>query len=456
MTDKFLNVLKIVVVVLVVVALGMGGWLLYKRLFYKEPSPDADGQTVPKIEIVWWTIWEDANDLKVLADAYQTRNPNVTIKIEVQEIESQYRDKVLQYLSDNTQGNEPDIIRIHNTWTPLFEEYLSPIPSSIMPESEYSGRFYDTAIEDFRGKDNQVYAIPLMYDGIGVYYNKELLHAAGYTVPEDTWDDFLAQAQAMTRYDEEGRIIVAGAGIGTADNVDFSFDILSLLMLQEGATIVDSTGKTNFATDSEKKVAKAIKFYTDFSTRHKIWDRTLPRDITMFAEGRLAMMFAPSWRVFDINDALEMAGANLDYDIAPAPQQPTITGAEINWSTYWAEAVARDSENAEIAWDFLKFVSEQEQLRTFYEKCKESREFGEIYPRPDMADEIISEMYVGAYIKMADTGRSWRMVDKDLVSQEFDSFVEEIVIAGGMSIDGIQNRLNEKAATIDQILSVGN
>lgn len=453
MTDKLLTVLKIGVVVLFVVALGMGGWLIYTK-FLSGPDIDTEEGEGP-VEIVWWTLWEEEEDLQVLADAYHRQNPNVTIIIEPQEIESQYKEKLFDHISDDIPGNGPDIMRIHNTWVPIFQDYIAFLPSSVMDDSEYASRFYNTALLDFKGNDGRIYAIPLMFDALGVYYNKTLLKEEGYAVPEENWDDFLIQAKALTKYDEDGRIQVAGAGLGASDNVDFAFDIVSLLMLQEGATIVGSLGKTTFGTDDEMKVAKALKFYTEFATRHDVWDRTLSRDITMFAEGRLAMMFAPSWRVFDINNALESVGASLDYDIAPVPQQPTVTDEEVNWANYWAEAVSKESTHSEVAWDFLKFITETEQLETFYEQCQENREFGEIYPRKDMADKIISDQYVGAYIKMADTARSWRMVDRDQVADEFEALIKEIVTSGGMSTAGIQGKLEDTALVVDQIISSG-
>ncbi len=451
MTDKVLTILKIGVAVLFVAALGMGGWLLYTKVF--KSDKEVEEPEDQSVELIWWTLWEEQEDLQVLADAYHQQNPNVTIKIEPQEVTSQYRERLLERLSDSDTSNDPDIMRIHNTWTPLFQEYLFSLPSSVMTETEYASTFYDTALVDFIGDDGDIYGIPLMFDAIGVYYNKDILSDQGYSTPEENWDDFLIQAKALTQYKEDGSINIAGAGLGTADNVDFSFDIVSLLMLQEGASIVGSSGSTNFATDEDMKAAKALKFYTEFATRHDVWDRTLSRDITMFAEGRLAMMFAPSWRVFDVNDALDSVGATLDYDIAPVPQQPTVTDEEINWATYWGEAVSGNSENSDIAWDFLKFASEQDQLETFYNKCKETREFGEIYPRKDMTEDLISDKYVGAYIKMADTAISWKMVDKENVADEFDALIKEIVTSGGMSTSTIQGRLEEVADTIDQIIA---
>jgi multiple sugar transport system substrate-binding protein len=451
MTDKLIKALKIFIVILVVAAIVLGGWLLYKNVFQKEEEGGGDGGE--DVTLTWWVLWEDAENLQVIADAYEKTHPNVSIVIQTQEVESSYKQKIIDKVGDDVEGNAPDIIRIHNTWQAQLEDYLVALPSSTMSETDYSSTFYDTAYSDFSGQNDGIYAIPLMYDGLGVYYNKDLLKDAGYVAPAENWDDFVTQAKKLTEYDDEGAIKIAGAGLGTSSNIDFSFDIVSLLMLQEGATVVDSSGATTFSSDSGMKAAKAIKFYTEFSTRHKVWDRTLPRDITMFSEGRLAMMFAPSWRVHDINDALETVDATLDFDVAPVPQQPALTGEEVNWSNYWGEAVTKESPNAEVAWDFLKFAAEQEQLQNFYEQCSQTRDFGEIYPRVDMASELVSDKYVGAYVKMAPTARSWRMVDYNAVGEEFDDLIENIVTSGGATTVEIQNRLVTLAATVDQIIA---
>jgi ABC-type glycerol-3-phosphate transport system substrate-binding protein len=451
MTDKMLTVVKIIVVVLFVVALGMGGWLLFTKVFgNKNNVPSTTGPT----ELVWWVIWEDPADMQVLADKYTQQNPNVTIKIVKQEVESDkldlYKAKIKEQIKDQ---NGPDIIRIHHTWVSDFQSMLKSLPSQTMTESTYASTFYPTALTDFKGTDGRIYGIPLMFDGLGVYYNKTLLRASGYSVPAENWDDFLTQAKALTKYNADGTIKIAGAGLGTGQNIDFSFDIVSLLMLQEGSTIVDASGRTTFVSDTDLKAGKALKFYTDFSTRYKVWDNTLPRDIEMFAEGRLAMMFAPSWRVFDIKKALDSVGATLDYDIAPVPQQPSESGEKINWSNYWGEAVSAQSAHSDIAWDFLKFITEKEQLTSFYEKCKSSRAFGEIYPRQDMADDLLSEKYVSAYIKSADTARTWKMVNREKMEPEFKTIIENAATSGNSSNASSQEILKQNVSDIEKIIA---
>ncbi|MBU0975493.1 MAG: extracellular solute-binding protein [Patescibacteria group bacterium] len=448
MTTKLQSILKVAILLLIFVALGMGGWFVYTNFIKGDGTkPPEEGD----VELIWWTLWEDEESLKVLSDAFTSQNPNVTIRI-VPHLEKNYKDRLIRQLNA-PEEERPDIIPMHNTWLPLFQRSLSPLPSTVLSESEYANTFYNVALFDFKGSDGRIYAIPLMYDGIGVYYNKTLLKKGGFMFPEDNWDDFADQAMALTEYDAKGNIKVAGVSMGTASNVQFSFDIVNLLMLQEGTTMTDASGKTAFANDPEMKAGRALKTYVDYTVRYHVWDRSLPDDIVMFTEGNLAMMFAPSWRAQNIIDALEWGGGTLDFEVAPVPQQPTFLGAQKNWANYWAYGVMGNSEHSETAWRFLKFITEQDQLRAFYEKCKEVREYGEIYPRRDMKDELIGDQYVGAYVKMADTAVTWRMVDSEKVALEFNALVDEAARSGGYSISGYQKALEGIAVTIDQIIT---
>ena len=452
MTDRFLKFTRIAVLILFILAIAMGAWLLFSKFMNK----DDDGKTQENITLEWWVLWENESDIRVIADAYEADHPNVKITV-TNNLISNYKDKAIKQLSDGASDTGPDMLRIHSTWVPAFEDSLEPLPETVMSPTDYANTFYSTAVVDLTGTDGNIYAIPMMFDALGLYFNKDLLQRGGYTYPETTWDAFVKQAQNVTWTDpeDESKIMIAGAGIGTSNNVDFSFEILSLLMLQEEATIVDNSGKTTFATDSDQKVAKAVKFYTDFSTRYKVWDSTLAQDIQMFTEGRLSMMFAPSWRVFDIENALATKGAELNYDIAPVPQQPTLTGDTVYYSDYWAEAVSSECQYPEVAWDFLKFATESDQLQNFYEKTTEAdyRNFGEIYSRQDMYDLLIGERYVDAYLKMADTSRSWKMVNKEEVSAEFNALITEITATGTISdVGSIQTELQTMAPEIDAII----
>jgi ABC-type glycerol-3-phosphate transport system substrate-binding protein len=60
-------------------------------------------------------------------------------------------------------------------------------------------------------------------------------------------------------------------------------------------------------------------------------------------------------------DLLQQKASNLNYDIATVPQQD-LEGPVVNFSTYWAEVVSKQSKHQQEAWDFLKTITSKPAL----------------------------------------------------------------------------------------------
>lgn len=452
MQNKVLTIFKIIVILLFIIALGVGGWAAIT--YFRQKG--GGGTDTKSAKIVWWGLWEKKENVQPLIDAYTAQHPNITIEY-VEKNDTEYKAILKEKLVDNDPSTSPDIFIVHNTWTTEFDNYMADLPSNVINANDYSTIFYPTFSQDFTNIEGNLKAIPLMYDGIGLFYNKDLLEQKGYSAPPATWTKFVEMAKNLTRRDDQGNMVVAGASLGSAENVEFYFEILSLLMMQEGADMVDSTSnQATFGDDTA--AAEALKFYMEFSTLHKTWDTNLAVDVKWFAEGRLAMYFAPSWRAHNIMEA----NSNLDFAIAPVPQIPSVGNESINYSDYWAYGVAYDSPNQTVAWDFLKFASESAQLQTFYDACQLevldsgtnlTRKFGEIFPRKDMVTTDLEEdPFVGAFLTMAPTARTWRMVDKDKVASIFK---DVIISLENKDIDvGVaQGKLSNAQDLVNQVIA---
>ncbi len=367
----------------------------------KEDSGGGDSGS-GKVELVYWGLWEPEPHLSEVIRKYEEENPNVTIKYTRKSF-TQYEENIYARLTDAQ--TTPDIVRINNAWTYKFQDRLAPLPPEIMTNTEYQNAFYPTAVQDFTGMDGKIYAIPLEIDGLGLYYNKDLFTKAGVTEPPADWDTFIEVAKEMTETDDSGEISTAGAAIGCSNNINHSADIMFALMLQNNVEMTDSTGTQ--VTFNNSRGQATLKYYTNFVTEHNIWSCRLENDLNMFTEGRLAMMFGPSWRVFDIINM----NSSINFGTAPLPQLPANI-SEVNYAMYWGDAVSAQSSNQLEAWKFIKYLSEEEQLKTFYSAASQSRAFGEPFSRKDMAEEIINDPYVAAFIQMAPTMMGWQMGDQ--------------------------------------------
>ena len=382
---------KILIVVVLLLVLAGAGFLAFK-LFGSLGSLNSNN-------ITWWGLWEPETVVKPLIDDYQKDHPNVKITY-VQQSPREYRERLQTALS---QSKGPDIFRIHNSWVPMFRSDLSPVPVSVFTAQSFDSTFYPAARADLKVGANYA-AIPLMYDGLAMFVNDDLLKSTGLPVPQ-TWDDLRVVAQAMTKCDTSdgtcaagAKILQSGAALGTADNVDHWQDILATLMLQNNVNLIAPAGKS--AED-------ALSYYTIFVREDHMWDSTLPASTFQFAAGKVGIYFGPSWRIFEIL----AQNPQLKFSTHPLPQlpvDPTRGEQPAAWATYWAEAVNKKSAHAASAWDFLKFLSTPESLQKLYQNAAASgRSFGEIYPRTDMADSLKDSPYVAAFIQQAPIARSW-------------------------------------------------
>lgn len=372
--------------------------------------------------LVYWGLWEPASVMTPLIEEFENANPGVKIQYSQQTFTG-YDSRIYTRLQQTSTSSEPapDIFRIHNTWLPRYRQYLSTLPSAIMSPAEYAKIFYPTAIKDFTGKDNNIYAIPLEIDGLMVFYNKQLLKSASIEEPPQDWDSFIESARKMTKKDSSGKITQSGLALGTSRNIKHSAEILSFLLIQEGADIIDST-RTKVALNNTKAIG-VFETYTNFAIgKEAVWSSTLMSDLDMFYSGKLAMMIAPSWRAFDIIQS----APTIEFGTAPLPQLKANEN-EIYYATYWGDAVNKNSANTELAWKFIKFLSEKEQQMRMYSNSSKIRAFGEPYSLVELNKEMKGKTYVDAIAQMAPYMKAWQMGDESFVNSTFNEAITKIV-----------------------------
>lgn len=375
--------LKIILFVVLALALvGAGAFALKNTLLKPKPQP---------VTLIWWGLWEDDSVIKPIIADYESKNPLFKINY-IKQSPKDYRERLVSAFAKGT--GAPDIFRFHNTWVPMLSREFAPLPADVMSPADFSSRFYPVAESDLTS-NGKIVGVPLMIDGLGLYINKDVFTSAGIAVPAN-WDDLRRAALALTVRNEDESIDRAGVALGAVKNVDHWQDILALMMLQNGADL---------AKPVDKRAQDALSFYTIFSTADKVWDDTLPPSTSAFAAGKTAMYFGPSWRVFDI----KKQNPNLSFEIVPVPQLPKSKPDEkdVAWASYWAEGVWARSVNSKQAFEFLKYLTEKENLQKLYTNEAATRVFGEPYSRADMATLVEGDPYVEAYVKQAPNMSSW-------------------------------------------------
>ncbi len=356
-----------------------------------------------EVTISYWGLWEnDAIIRPVIAD-FEAKNPKIKVQY-VKQSHKQYRERLQAAIA---RGDGPDVFRFHNTWVAMLANDLAPVPKPIMTPEQFNQTFYPVASADLVGGQN-IYGIPLMIDGLGLYYNEDLFAAAG-VVPPTTWEQMLEIVPKLT-VKADTTITTSAIALGTTGNVEHFSDIVGLMMMQNGANLREPTG-----TEAQE----ALIFYRKYASATDpvyTWNETLDNSIYAFAMGKVAMILAPSWRVFDI----KQMNPNLRFKIAAVPQLP---GNTVTWASYWVEGVSGKSKNQEQAWEFVKYLTSKEAAIKLYTEASKTRLFGEPYGRVELGNSLISDPYVGAYISQASKAKSF-----PLASRTFDNGINDKMI----------------------------
>jgi len=396
------------------------------------------------VSLTYWGIWEDAAVVNpLLADfvaTYEAQNPNVELTINYEKRAfstlDQYKDTLKTRLAE---GTGPDVVRVHNSWVSGLTGELAPLPANVLSEADYTSRFYPVVLASAKSGE-ELFAIPLEYDGIVLFYNKGMFEGIDVASELSTWEGFRRQAVRLTTWEDNDpgkKILQSGAAFGTANNVSHSPDLFSLLLVQSG---VDPL--TQLATPA---AADALTFYANFSKTDRVWDETLPFSVNAFANGQVAMIFGPSWRALEIKSL----NPQLDFVAVPVPQLAGVVEGGIHWGSFWMEGVSRDSREPEIAWRLLEFLTQEEQQRAFFSAASVFRAFGEPYSlrslAPSLADDpLLAPLLAGA--PGAKTGKTVDFSGNDPYAAAFKQAISD-VLAGKSATEALETA----QATINQL-----
>ena len=256
--------------------------------------------------------------------------------------------------------------------------------------------------------------------------------------PPTNWDDFMSAIEKSTKYNQNGDIIQSGVALGGSKNVSRYSDILSVLMMQSGAVMMDDAGQIVFnrVSDTIKQQqtvpgVEALRFYTDFASPAKevySWNKDLNDSLTMFTQGKLGMFFGYSYQLPQIRSL----APKLNFGIAKLPQ---IEGnpQSINFANYWMETVSSKSKNADIAWDFVQFATRPEQAKLYLDATKRPTALRSLI-NSQLDDENIS-----VFAEQALTAKSWY---KGVNANAMEAIIGEMidsVVAGQNKIEDIIN-----------------
>jgi len=353
--------------------------------------PQAKRKQVQPIVLNWWRV---ADGPDTMTDVMANFNKQYThIRINYQQFRlEEYEQALLQAWAED---RGTDIFSIPNTWVGKYKTFMLPMPPKltvsrrvltgtikkdykVVTETKIGPTIRDLknnfvgAVADDVYLDSQTWALPMSFDTLALYYNRNLLNQAKIVEPPLTWDEFITDVKALTLIDPQGKIVQAGAAMGTASNVNYAADILSVLMLQNGTTMASAFGATfNQASADDKDYfpgEAALRFYTDFAAPSKevyTWNKDMPDSFSAFVQGKTAFYFGYAGDILKIKNS----APSLNFDVTKIPQ---ITGSlkQTDIANYYVETVAKKTKYPGEAWTFVLFASDPANVKSFLDRAK--------------------------------------------------------------------------------------
>lgn len=293
-------------------------------------------------QITWWTPnWGEQRARKLAAD-FEKANPDITINIEVTTSQG-LPERVLTALQS---GAAPDIIEVQHAWVQGYaqSDLVQPVDDLMKDTSDYN-----KAALNYVTYQDHLYGVPYRVECIGLLYNRDDFTKAGLDPdkPPQTWDDWTADAKALTRDGVFGMAITAGGEVGNTITRALP------LIWMNGGDIISADGKT--ATINTPQAVAAVKYYTDFFTNGYSPDSTLQNDGVanrqLFIAGKVAMYQSGQ---FDIAP-IQQGAPSLKLGAAPLPHPTGKSSACI--LSGWSYVIPKDAKNPTDAKKFIAFLN---------------------------------------------------------------------------------------------------
>lgn len=266
------------------------------------PATEAGDEVVELNIIAAQYGTETANWWANFVEKFNAAHDNINIVVDVVSWNDIYT-VVNTRIANN---DAPDLLNVD-----VFADYQADgllLPASEWVSEETYAKFYEAFLAESL-VDDVVWAVPDLASCRAMYYNVDILEAAGVEVPT-TWDELVAACEAIKAYDPS--IYPWGVDM-TTDEGQACF---AYYIWNNGGSFVDDEG--NWTLNSAENV-EAIEFIVDMVnkglTNSDPATETRYDNQDMLGAGKVAMMIGPN----SIPTYLEVGGYDVNLGVAAIP-----------------------------------------------------------------------------------------------------------------------------------------
>lgn len=302
--------------------------------FYKNPSRE--------IEIDLWYTYEGGDVINSNIESFMEDNPNIQINF-VEQPSSGWLDK---FISVAQTGEAPDIFLGKGSWFGELSQlgYIHSLTDHITPEIE--AKFFPSAISGL-GYEGEYWGLPMWYDSILLFYNKDLFDAQNVSYPLANWTDIelLDAATTLTDRSENQIYGLVWATLSPYMWPAFQHGFGHGPLYQNETIIVNDTASYN-----------AMDFIYDlkYNSRLVEYDETSGSATQAFITNKGAMLIYGGWYI----PMLEELRVNYGVQILPSISSTGERISPIVEIKGWG--ISKDTEHFDTCYQIIDFLSSKE------------------------------------------------------------------------------------------------
>jgi multiple sugar transport system substrate-binding protein len=374
------------------------------------------------IELEYWqyNFESRVNAMNQLIEQFEAENPGIKILHNSDIPYDQFRDKIAASVPA---GVGPDVVTLFYSWQPSWvaADYIVPLPADAFPPEEINAQFSPLVQASFQ--DGQLYTLPTAVRTLALFYNKDLMTAAGLDPenPPTTLEELAEQAVQCTTFDADGNYEVMGFPVSMSGQAHNWFrEILLRQYGQEPQSEDNRTILWNASQAGYDAWNELLKFEMELKTG----DATLfDGDPNFFLSGKACFHIDGSFRLGTIaNNA-----PDLNFGVT---EMPTANDVKMTFGSYWTHGItnkaAADPARLEAAVKFLQFITTPAAGTLWV------AETGELPAQLEAASDpaLLADPNLGAFAAGLPYAASTFLVDESVVRQSLLDAYDAVKLNG--------------------------
>ena len=286
-----------------------------------------------------------------LMDDFYAKNPDIKVEWVTLE-ENVLRQKVTTDIA--TKGGQFDVLTIGTYEVPIWGKAGWLVSLNDLP-AEYDVDDLLPAIRGGLTVDGELYASPFYGESSMVMYRKDLMEAAGLTMPDaPTWADIKTAAAAMTNKDAEIYGICLRGKAGWGENMAF----LTAMSNSFGAKWFDAEWKPQFDGQAWKDT---LTFYLDLMNNYGppgASNNEFNENLALFQQGTCGMWIDATVAASFVTGKDSTVADKVGFALAP----DNGLGKRGNWLWAWSLAIPAGSQKVDAAKAFVNWATNKDYL----------------------------------------------------------------------------------------------